>query len=255
MSYDSFSILSVDWDYFFPNLHHFDWGFNEKLSVFFEAIWELRAYQDLYSASNGIVKDKESRIIDYAVPRVDEVKSFWDTVCPVPPLGLVIAETHESLYEMADFWPSGSIWNFDAHHDLGYDKGEDGNCGNWAKRLFDEGYFDQSEYRIIYPKWRKKDPERTPYEVPENVVIKYGMPKRLPYFRYVFICRSSVWTPSWCDDLWMEFIEYWEYTSLWTTKSHAPFAVKPRSFNMDNAESCRKQIDEAKAQMCGGPNG
>jgi hypothetical protein len=237
----------VDWDYFFPNLHHFDWGFSERIPLYFNGLWEIRAYQDLYSSSNGYFKSKRTTVMEYVQPRIEEVKSFWKTVCPVPPLGLVVAESHESLYEMASYWPSGSIWNFDAHHDFGYESDSEKNCGNWAKRLYDEGYFDgvDREYRLIYPEWRKKDPEANmPGTLPEDVIHNYGMPKKMPYFRYVFICRSSVWTPSWCDKYWMEFIEYWKEHSLWTTKSHAPYAIKPREFNEESAEACRKQFEE-----------
>jgi hypothetical protein len=235
----------VDWDYFFPNLGHFDWGFNERIGLLFSGIWEIRAYHDMYIASNGYYKDgKGKRVIDYVQPRTDEVRRFWEQTISVHPLQLVIAETHESLYELAQYWPSGSIWNFDAHHDFGYGDGSKESCGDWARRLYDEGYFDQSQYHVVYPGWRKKSPEPNLSDALPNIHVHYGMPKRLPYFRYVFICRSSVWTPSWCDDLWMEFIEYWKQYSLWTTKSHAPYAIEPRVFSEESAESCRKQMEE-----------
>jgi hypothetical protein len=66
----------------------------------------------------------------------------------------------------------------------------------------------------------------------------------------VFICRSSCWTPSWCDDKWLAFISYFkQWPWLWDAKCFAPFVLKERKCNM--AEALKQAEDWGKmlAQM------
>ena len=36
------NILSIDWDYFFPDNVAFDWSMDDKKFIFYEIIWPIR---------------------------------------------------------------------------------------------------------------------------------------------------------------------------------------------------------------------
>jgi len=70
----------------------------------------------------------------------------------------------------------------------------------------------------------------------------------------VFICRSSPWTPSWSDNYWIKFIEYFKtnYPYTWDHKMALEYALKPRPFNKEEAnrlfEQTKKLIEQCKKE-------
>src|SRR5574340_1820627 len=80
------TILSIDWDYFFPDEFDFDWSHNERMAFMLEGIWYIRAY------SHSM---KGDFAIDVFNPKIPE--NFWKQVCPRKPYLLVVAETHQDL--------------------------------------------------------------------------------------------------------------------------------------------------------------
>jgi hypothetical protein len=232
-------ILSVDWDYFFPDTFWYDWSQKEESMMFLEYLWYIR-YGNQHLKTGALAKDTVK-------PDKSRLCGFWEKVSPREPyINLTITESHKDIVTTLDFFfsdpldrPSFEIWNFDQHHDAGYGM-EKLNCDNWAHYLHEDGRL--SEYHVIYPPWRKEKPEEKPkfpctmhYEIPD-------LPDR---FEFVFICRSGGWTPSWCDDEWIKFIEHWKkYELLWTTKSSAEYALKKRHFDYEKAEDqARKEAE------------
>lgn len=224
-------VLSVDWDYFFPDVFWYDWSQKEESMIFLEYLWPLR-YGNIHMKTKELAKD-------VVKPDKSLLCGFWEKVCPREPyINLTITESHKDLVFVLDHFFSDplqkvefQIWNFDQHHDAGYGI-EELNCDNWAHYLRENNRL--LDYHVIYPPWRKDRPEDPP-KFPINIHFKIpDLPDR---FEIVFMCRSSGWTPSWCDDEWIKFIEYWKkYELLWTTKSSAPYALKKRHFDYKKAE-------------------
>ena len=226
------NIVSVDWDYFFADTLEFDWGHRESL-FFIEAIWSLRA------GAVGLVSGEPA--IDKMRPR-SQFKHFWNSF-DFPPEHLVIAESHLSLLEVLrqSGIQDATVYNFDAHHDLGYGMKEE-NCGNWAKIAHEEGRIES--YKLVYPQWRFVEPEIDgSIPAPEGLEFEYFLePPEIEYADMVFICRSGSWTPPWCDDEWMKFIGHFEqYEWLWDSKSFTELALKKRSPNMAEAKQLRAE--------------
>lgn len=158
----------------------------------------------------------------------DGYKNFWEEYIEKPPKKIYIAESHLEMYFLLEllkerFKRRINVWNFDAHHDLGYSKeertGHTVDCASWAwfglqeKKIFN--------YHLIYPEWRKDTPEaENPLDFcnGKRVTADHGrlwrIAKEASYESpdYVFICRSPSWTPSWADDKWLEFIGWWGNT-------------------------------------------
>ena len=226
------NLLSVDWDYFFPCADWYDWGHKED-PMFMEFLWKTRP---------GSMHIRDHVLaIDGFVPRVDEVRGFWDRVCSKTKF-LVVADSHSDIKHPLKMggW---TVWNFDTHHDLRYGKrGKNPNqyrCDNWGdvgkrKKKIDK-------YNLVYPEWRRGEEETFP-DSPICDNVFYGIPKDLPEFDAVFICRSSAWIPTWWDPLWIEFIEYWKKDKqLWDSKVSCEFALRERKPNMEDARKIAKE--------------
>ena len=170
----------------------------------------------------------------------------------VNPNLIIIADSHSDIKFVLGMggW---TVWNFDAHHDIRYGKREKNpefRCDNWADVGRRRKKIDK--YNLVYPEWRKEDKETIPKRFPVNIF--YGIPKDLPVFDAIFICRSSAWIPTWWDTRWIKFIEYWKKDKhLWKHKVSCDFALKVRSPNMKQAEELakeqKKQREEMKAQL------
>lgn len=236
------NLLSVDWDYFFPNQEWFDWGHSEK-PIFLETAWTWRA-------GNKNLLSKE-RAIDVFRPDPLRLKNFWSKTCGdnVPSL-LVIADSHADISNVFSVFKSSMhVYNFDAHHDLGYLQNGELDCGSWAS------YFLNSEriekYTLIYPEWRKAEPEAGVRDLKdrfgERISIRYEfefllLPKK---FDILFICRSSAWTPTWSDDEWLRFIHHWKSRKfLWRDRITCAFVNSKRSPNLDEAKRLAQDWEE-----------
>jgi len=236
-------ILSVDWDYFFPDLIPYDWGHQES-AMFYEMLWHVRV-----SNRNLMTKEKA---LDVVKPDPKLLDGFWDRVCPKHPKKLIIAESHASIEHYIT--EGSTVYNFDQHHDIQYGFGLDKlDCGNWAGRALKKNLL--KKYVLVYPPWRQKiregEPEQiaSPHSDPpyDPVEIFYDVPADLPKFDTVFLCRSYAWTPTWCDDAWLEFgLRHLFHSKVYTSDS----AMKARHPNMaeaiKEAEEMEKQLESLK---------
>lgn len=224
-------IVTVDWDYFFPNIDGYDWGHSEDFPIMYEWIWGIR-HKDKNLRTGEVAKDTVLASSDYL--------DFWSKVCVDKPVVLSITESHKDLYQVIEgiglnMNYDTQLWNFDAHHDM-YDSGVDLSCGNWAAKLINEKKLKPENYHVIYPEWRRDEPDSEPNSnfVPTGAAFHYDIPEVFPVMPFLLhICRSSCWTPSWEDDKWIKFIEYWKKdTLLWKTKSYCEFSLKKRQFQI-----------------------
>ena len=170
--------------------------------------------------------------IDIMHPNVALVKAFWSSVCSdIAPALLAITESHKDLYDILEVnkFKNCHVFNFDAHHDLGYDKRKVIDCGNWAGKALDKGLI--KEYTLFYPTWRQADLEEFPKHIDYHICLPE--PRLYPI---VHICRSSCWTPSWADHHWLWFIGHWKkHQQVWDRKVSAPFVLRKRKPNLTQA--------------------
>jgi hypothetical protein len=230
-------ILSVDWDYFFPDLLPYDWGHRES-ALFYEMLWHVRV-------TNRNLMTKE-RALDVVKPDPKLLDGFWDRVCPKHPRKLIIAESHANIEQFIT--ENSIVYNFDQHHDIQYGSGLGKlDCGNWAGRAMKKNLL--KKYVLVYPPWRYNVKETEPrqfkkiqtfYDV-RAVQTLADLPKK---FDTVFLCRSYAWTPTWCDDAWIEFsMRYLLESKLYASDS----AMKVRHPTMpeaiNEAEEMEKQLE------------
>ncbi len=222
------NVLSIDWDYFFPDTFPFDWGHSERNTFMLDAIWTFR--------TNSFNLKTREPALETFVPDEKALDGFWKRVCPKDPSRLVITDSHKDIILFLD---SDNVYNFDAHHDCYIDK--DLNCGSWVKF----GFEDLSIQRFIqvYPSWRSKSPD-SDSEFPLHE-IHFEIPDNLPLFDLVFICRSSAWTPPWWDHKWLEFVNYWKsFPFVWNNRIALEYVEKKRSIDRDQAIKLRDQFAE-----------
>jgi len=205
-------ILSIDWDYFFPDAKEMDWGANEKDYIFQDVIW--------YARAGGVWHDGSSILKTFS-PTIPE--NFWSIVEGKPLIAT--AESHEDIKHVLKLCAPHEVDNLDAHHDYGYENDCDLNCGNWAY-MFSKIRKKISRYRLYYPEWRKDSKELNIDDI--GIDYTYGLPEPTDY-DIVFLCRSGAWTPPWSDDKLMQFIDD---SGL---EVHPLMELRPRAFNMQEA--------------------
>ena len=228
-------VLSVDWDYFFPDAFPFDWGHREE-SLYFEAIWSMRVAD----------RDRTGKsVLDIMIPDKEVLRGFWKKVCLNNPIMLYISESHADLGFILKDLQTEELYNFDAHHDFCYGETipSDPDCGSWAGYLLKKNRL--KKYHVIYPEWRKDSPENKPKimdQFSSKINIHHEIPK-MPSIDLVFICRSYAWTPPWADDAWKRFINFWKNDSfLWENKIIAPSVLKSRHPSIKEATVLREKM-------------
>ena len=249
IEFRSLNILSIDWDYFFPNNFDFDWAMDESRFLFYEMIWPIR-WGNIHLMTKELAKDIYH-------PDQQLLNGFLDKILiNSNPSLLSIADSHTDIKHLINLFSAKvNIYNFDQHHDIYYgnelpNKESEPNCGNWV------GYFlDRIEsYHLYYPPWRKSNLEHTGKLLHTNSV-SFTIPKNPPSFQMIFICRSSPWTPSWSDHHWIKFIEYFKtnYRYTWDHKLALDYALKPRPFDLKQAkqyyEQTKKMMQQYKNQL------
>jgi hypothetical protein len=239
------NILSIDWDYFFPDNLDFDWAMDDRQFLFYETIWPIR-WGHMHLKTEKYAKDIYH-------PDHQLLNGFLDKILiNSTPTLISIADSHTDIKHLINLFPAKvNIYNFDQHHDIYYGnelpkKESQLNCGNWV------GYFlDRIEsYHLFYPPWRKDNLEYTGKLLHTNSV-SYSIPEDPPTFDAVFLCRSSPWTPPWSDHKWIEFIEYFKinYPLLWNHKLALDYVLKARPFDQEAAERYAEQSQKIINQL------
>jgi len=185
------NILSVDWDFFYPDSYDYDWGANEENQFMFEAIWHTRC-----NARNLFTKE---HVLDAFYPTIPE--GFWERILKVPPRLLIACESHSMLLQILKTqkikpFNDLNIINMDAHHDMGYWEDQGPCCGSWAWHAKQIEYV--KSVHQVYPKWREKSPENYLNDEQQPDTTSFELPEPDNY-ALVFVCRSGCWTPPWHD--------------------------------------------------------
>lgn len=201
-------LLSVDWDYFVPSIDQefiacglerqapYALGTGEGFTDdMLDALWDtrlalLRAFGLPLPGTSGAERD------------------FWGRFCIDPDASLFYADSHAQAAQAPLRQGTREVWNYDAHHDAGYEGAVDDpvrlgwvGCANWMCAYHLAG----ARLRVRYPGWRHDALQREiPPLCPVDRSIDPGGPVDLS-FQLVFLCRSSAWTPPWLDSAFDTF--------------------------------------------------
>lgn len=222
------SILSVDFDYFYPDSIGYDWGHSEHRGKLMAAIiWQTRA------GSRHLISGETA--LESYVPSVPV--DFWDRVLQNRPR-LYVADSHLMIWKRLEEGTQTSVVNVDAHHDCGYkpldfsSRTVNVDCSNWGAIGAIMGKI--SGFHQVYPKWRKKTPEVKPdCGLPNST--RYSLPGPKKYDE-VFICRSGAWTPPWYDDAFWAFVK-----ALKTPYETLDDVEESRDMNLQQAKAVAAQ--------------
>jgi len=188
-------ILSVDWDYFFPDAEVYDWGHSESRGLFYEIIWQTRV------ANRNLITG--AKVLDDYRPSVP--KNFWSKVLANKPV-LFVGDSHVHIWDRLTKNLFTTVVSLDAHHDCGYKNGQSHvDCSNWGLWGLITGRI--QSFHLYYPEWRDgKEEDLRPIVLEYDFHRNYGLPSPEEYDE-VFICRSGVWTPPWFDHSFQEFVD------------------------------------------------
>lgn len=231
------NILSIDWDYFinatnrersknFP-----DGGTEDMPEAIKDVIWAtLYAKADITQIKTE--KSSISEIID-----VLEAQTHGHTK-------VMIADSHKHIFDFIeennkDKKAALNLVNVDYHHDLFSSNGEAIHCGNWLLHTINT-YPETSTYTWI----ARKDSE-VDEKAKKNIkleIVNEDLRKLWDYkWDYVFICRSSMWSPPHLDE---EFNEAFEWIL-------SEFQVKYESgiFNSRYSEDFKQSVASFKERI------
>lgn len=132
-----------------------------------------------------------------------EEAGFWGRFTFSLESSLFTAEFHCFAAHPEVMADVSEVWNFDAHHDAGYESAPDGkhDDGSWLM-----AYGHDVEKHVRYPSWKQGVFEEEPttlIEVDRQFDDGGQMERSLDR---VFICRSGKWVPPWIDDAYREFV-------------------------------------------------
>ena len=207
-------LLSVDWDFFFKtpwrmkagerkdqHLDLYDWGHRDN-AFFAEFLWPTRA--------GGFVRN------GLPLPGTSgEEVGFWDRFRFAPRTKLYLADSHSLAIHprvagrSPQRYVAAHVWNYDAHHDCGYHKGQAKEAAEQGRYACDDwmvGYHALAgELHVRYPRWATAGIEAEPK--PEIAVDRRfddgDTPRdgadRPVVFDTIFLCRSASWAPPWID--------------------------------------------------------
>lgn len=195
------NVLSIDWDYFMncsseDRLFMFPDGGNESIGLSLSSqIWSFCYASTKYRKEKGNL-DKD--ILDIGI-RHSEYSYVQKCIEENRKSNCIIqlSDSHLTIYnflmEFSRCKKQGilNIYNLDHHSDC-YNHGSELNCGNWVNRLDDLGYV--NEYTWIYD----DEPDDINLSCKSRATKDISIIKNIKW-DYIFICRSSVWTPPHLD--------------------------------------------------------
>lgn len=189
------NLLSVDYDYFFPNAGDYDWGHSEMYSLnLVNFLWQIRELNcKIFDSENN----RSIACIDY-IADVKLIDSFWNNFTFHSKTTVSICLSHAEIMHYMKKNPI--VYNFDAHHDY-YNEKMPLHCGNWVAYAIEKFELKINNYHIIYPEWRKQRCDSLLLRLNANNIY-YTIPENMPVFDHIFICKSPTFCPPWSDNAW-----------------------------------------------------
>lgn len=209
--------LTVDWDFFQEERPEWDWSHAERGKMFSELVWPTRVF----------VGKEDIRPVTHPNRHLPGHAQFWRLLARADfnaTQEIAVADSHATawpyFHKLAAEGVPDELWNFDAHHDLGYTRlqtlrawsaEEKAEAGSWAFLLLKK--FRKLRYKHIRPRWRSLTAEPTPW-TGETSVAKRVMRTSVTDFAAepvrvtgLFIAKSEAWSPPWNDGYFTEFLE------------------------------------------------
>lgn len=190
------ALLSIDWDYFIPIKREWCGSyFESKKNV--QALWYKRYFK---------CRENGENIIDEVKVGVD-LNEFWKKIKGVfsfdKNIKIYMTDSHKWSYNIAKNNGCNTVFNIDAHSDLGYEGLNslmfEVNCSNWFGKLFGDNIINKG-YVIYSPyTYENKDEFK---EINNKFAINYCNVKKINSkidISTIHICRSGMWTPPWLD--------------------------------------------------------
>ncbi len=211
--------LSVDWDFFQEERVDWDWSHAERGNIYSHIVWPGRAF---YCGDD---------IRPITSPERHEPKAsvFWELFRDVHVSAneIGIADSHAAalpfFYQLgkADGF-ADELWNYDAHHDLGYApleklrawaKEGKAEAGSWAYVLMKQRECRKLHYTMVYPSWKDSGVEPRPWEQDEDIDVRVSQLRSALApdldnitITGVFIAKSESWSPPWNDEAFTAFV-------------------------------------------------
>lgn len=196
-------LLSIDWDYFIPT-----YPFDPQLCMLYD--WTMK---DAPFFRDGIWLTRGAAFLLNGLPLPDTTgleQSFWSRFRFAKDVKMYYGDSHLYAACIPDAHCVHEVWNFDAHHDLGYRGTQESilnarliECDNWMGWYKHAG----AKVRVLYPRWRPEAKQEEAKPVfPGIRQIDNEQPVSVP-FHAVYVCRSSSWSPAWLDDKFQRFME------------------------------------------------
>lgn len=190
-------ILSIDFDYFvnptpLQRARFFPDGGREMNDLLNTIVWS-----GAYSQSEIVARKfpNEKSLLDVEL-LTKPLKKVHDIIMSQKGISCMVADSHAHAYAFIQDNYDGSVtelYNVDFHHDT-YNVGEEVNCGNWLRRLLDEGIVDKA-YWVNQPDSEMGD--NLAKVIPFSKLPKTG-------YDLVYVCRSGWWTPPHMDEAFIE---------------------------------------------------
>ena len=193
-------ILSIDWDFFINAT------FEERCLLFPDG------NENLGDAMNNYLWKRHYEFFDELskIGVTDDLSTFIEYMLTNYATFMWVADSHKYAYnfimDFTDWDEEFEVYNLDYHHDLYHYRtgNERVNCGNWGTILQE----DRPNMKYI---WVKRDDSDTEtiggVEVPCEKIDFVEFLKRIDddrSFDYVFLCRSSMWSPPHLDHKFLE---------------------------------------------------
>ncbi len=210
--------LSVDWDFFQEERIEWDWSHAERGPIYSQIVWPGRTFfmgTDLRPLTSPNAHE----------PKAD---TFWARFSGALP-ALCVTDSHAG--GLPYFWQlrhrgiADEIWNFDAHHDLGYAalpklkqwaKEGRAEAGSWLYVLMKQRACSALRAVHIYPDWKDKNVEQSPW-MKDAAIAKRVQQVQAKAFDWgqlssvtvtgLFIAKSESWSPPWNDRAFSKFID------------------------------------------------
>lgn len=185
------NILSLDFDYFYPDSLHYDWGLNENFSPELSRVmWAFRECSIELIEGN----DRKNIALYKYVAEPIKISEFFTNINFSDNVSVLVTDSHMDIVDVVK--QKSRIYNFDQHHDF-YNASSTLNCGNWVAHLVLDKKLDIEDYHVIYPAWRQKYHDAKMHMI-KYANVHYSVPD-LPTFDQIFVCQSTAFTPPWDD--------------------------------------------------------
>lgn len=252
-------------------IHLFDWGHTERHgATLLEILWSTRF-------AGFIRQGLDPRVIcgnwqERGCTSIDtfseELRKRLDIDCPV-----MISDSHAMGIISCDYKKNDEpvdLILFDAHCDLGYSSADSMyreakkghcQCSTWAWHALNGNLV--RNLILVYPDWRKYvewDFIKGLYHIEEykdriqtttwSEFLNMGISGEVDVLH---LCRSSAWTPPWCDEQFMELVELFSYSPIcldcqMKETLSALDGCKPRVFDETQADKLAEAYQEMDKQ-------